>query len=54
MANEFLVSVADSILRDPVTGNALAYGKTNITSAFTLSTKLSLTPTLIAVAGVKV
>lgn len=38
MANEFLVSVANAILRDPTTGNAIAYGKTNITSAFTLST----------------
>ena len=37
MTNEFLVSVADVILRDPTTGNALAYGKANISSAITLS-----------------
>ena len=37
MSNEFLVSVADVILRDPTTGNALAYGKANVSSAFTLS-----------------
>ena len=37
MANEFLVSVADVVLRDPTTGNAYAYGKANISSAFTLS-----------------
>lgn len=37
MSNEFLVSVADVILRDTTTGNALAYGKANISSAFTLS-----------------
>lgn len=36
--NQFLVSVADAILRDPNTGNALAYGIANINSAFTLST----------------
>lgn len=36
--NEFLVSVADAVLRDPLTGNAIAYGTTNITSAFTLTT----------------
>jgi hypothetical protein len=34
MANEFVVSVANFIARDPTTGNALAYGKTNISSAF--------------------
>ena len=38
MANEFLVSVADAILRDPTTGNAIAYSKANIESSFTLST----------------
>ena len=38
MANQFLVSVANAILRDVSTGNALAYGKANIESAFTLST----------------
>jgi hypothetical protein len=37
MANEFLVSVANVVLRDPNTGNALAYGKTNINSSFTMS-----------------
>jgi hypothetical protein len=37
MANEFLVSVADVVLRDPTSGNAYAYGKANISSAFTLS-----------------
>ena len=37
MANEFLVSVADVILQDATTGAALAYGKANISSAFTLS-----------------
>lgn len=37
MANEFLVSVANVILRDPTTGNALAYGQANISSAMTLS-----------------
>jgi len=36
--NEFLVSVADAVLRDPNTGDALAFGKANITSAFTLTT----------------
>jgi len=34
---EFLVSVADVVIRDPSTGNALALGKANISSAFTLS-----------------
>jgi hypothetical protein len=38
MAQEFLVSVADAILRDPDTGNALARGIANLNSAFTLST----------------
>jgi hypothetical protein len=37
MANQFLVSVANAILRDPNTGNALLYGKANITSSFTMS-----------------
>lgn len=37
MANEFLVSVANVILRDPTTKNALAYGKANVSSAFNLS-----------------
>jgi hypothetical protein len=37
MANEFLVSVANVVLRDPNTGNALAYGKANINSSFTMS-----------------
>lgn len=37
MSNEFLVSVADVILRDPTSGVALAYGKANISSAITLS-----------------
>jgi len=37
MSNEFLVSVADVILRDPTTGNAIAYGRANISSAITLS-----------------
>jgi hypothetical protein len=37
MANQFLVSVANAVLRDPNTGNALAYGKANISSAFTMS-----------------
>lgn len=38
MGNSFIVSVADVILRDPTTGNALARGTANINSAFTLST----------------
>lgn len=38
MANKFLVSVADAILRDPTTGSAIAYGKANISSAFNLTT----------------
>jgi len=33
----FLVSVADVIGRDATSGNALFYGKTNISSAFTTS-----------------
>jgi hypothetical protein len=37
MANKFLVSVADAVLRDPNTGAGLAYGKANISSAFTMS-----------------
>ena len=37
MTNEFLVSVADVILRNATTGAAIAYGKANISSAFTLS-----------------
>ena len=35
--NQFLVSVANAVLRDPNTGNAILFGKANITSAFTLS-----------------
>jgi len=38
MANQFLVSVADAILRDATTGDAIAYGIANLNSAFTLST----------------
>lgn len=37
MANEFLVSVADAVLRNASTGAGIAYGKCNISSAFTLS-----------------
>jgi hypothetical protein len=37
MANEFLVSVADAILRNSTTGAGIAYGKADITSAFTVS-----------------
>jgi len=37
--NQFLVSVADAILRDPNSGSAIAYGTTNLTSAFTLTTQ---------------
>lgn len=37
MANKFLVSVANAILRDPNTLAALALGKTNITSSITLA-----------------
>jgi hypothetical protein len=39
--NEFLVSVARAIARDPNTGRGVFLGKTNITSAFTVS----MTPT---------
>jgi hypothetical protein len=38
MANKFLVSVADAIMRDPNTGNALAYGIANLNSGLTIST----------------
>lgn len=38
MGNKFLVSVADAIMRDPNTGNALAYGIANINSGLTIST----------------
>lgn len=38
MANSFLVSVANAVLRNPETGDAIAFGTTNINSAFTLST----------------
>lgn len=37
MANEFLVSVADAIIRDATTGEALALGTANLSSAFTMS-----------------
>ena len=37
MTNEFLVSVADAVIRDPITKAGIAYGKANITSAFNLS-----------------
>ena len=37
MTNEFLVSVADVVLRDPTTKAGIAYGKADISSAFTLS-----------------
>jgi len=37
-AQEYLVSVANAIIRDSATGNALVYGITNISSAFTLTT----------------
>ena len=39
MANEFLVSVADAILRDPTTKAGIAYGKANIASAFNITTQ---------------
>jgi hypothetical protein len=39
MANEFLFSVADAIIRNATTGAGIAYGKTDINSAFTLSTQ---------------
>jgi len=35
--NEFLVSVANVVLRDPTTLEGLAYGKANISSAFSIS-----------------
>ena len=35
--NQFLVSVADAVLRDPNTGAGIAYGVANLSSAFTLS-----------------
>lgn len=35
--NEFLVSVANAVLRDPNTGEAIMFGKANLTSAFTMS-----------------
>lgn len=38
MANKFLVSVANAILRDPDTLIGIAYGKTNIESSFEIST----------------
>ena len=34
---EFLVSVANMILRDPITKNGIAYGKANIASAFNIT-----------------
>lgn len=37
MTNKFLVSVADAIIRDPNTGEALAVGKANMTSAIALT-----------------
>jgi len=37
MSNEFLVSVADVVIRNATTGVAIAIGKANVTSAFTLS-----------------
>jgi hypothetical protein len=37
-SNNFLVTVADAVLRDPNTGYALAYGKANIDSALTITT----------------
>jgi hypothetical protein len=37
MANEFLVSVANAVLLNPNTNEAIAVGKTNITSSITLS-----------------
>jgi len=39
MANEFLVSVADAILRDPTTKAGIAYGKANLSSAFNITTQ---------------
>ena len=37
MSNKFIVSVANAIGRDPVTKQAIFYGKANLNSAFTLS-----------------
>lgn len=37
MTKNYLVSVAKAIMRDPTTGDLLAYGDANISSAFTLS-----------------
>jgi hypothetical protein len=37
--NQFLVSVAKAIARDPNTGKGIFLGKTNISSAFTISTQ---------------
>lgn len=37
MANKFLVSVANAVMLDPNTGNAIAYGTANLTSAFTMA-----------------
>ncbi len=39
MTNRFLVSVADAIIRDPDTLEAIAYGTANIDSALTMSTQ---------------
>lgn len=38
MSNKFLVSVANAVIRNASTGEAIAYGKTNIESSFELST----------------
>jgi hypothetical protein len=38
MANEFLVSVSNAVIRNPSTGCAIAFGKANLTSAFTMTT----------------
>ena len=35
MSNEFLVSVANAVLRDSTTGEALVYGKANLNSSLT-------------------
>ena len=43
MANQFVVSVANAVLRDPTTGAGIAYGIANIDSAFTLSKTETLT-----------
>lgn len=37
MSNRFIVSVANAIARDPSTKQGIFYGKTNLTSAFTLA-----------------